>query len=114
MALNCGTGSITLKALVKRVREAPHSPSREFLVLRLEIEAVNFRKQASGNFRLAIDERRVEDQPSRVIGDLRPSPQFNLPLERLEVPLNPVHSNRERIDQVETLGVFGKHRCEIA
>jgi hypothetical protein len=28
--------------------------------------------------------------------------------------LNPVHSNRKRINQVETLGVFGKHRRERA
>ena len=41
-------------------------------------------------------------------------PQFNLPLEELEIPLNPVHSDRERIDQIEALGVFGQDRGERA
>jgi hypothetical protein len=32
----------------------------------------------------------------------------------LEVPLDPVHSNRECVNQVEALGVLGQDRREIA
>jgi hypothetical protein len=60
----------------------------------------------------AVDESRVEDQPRRIIGDLRLPPRLNLALQRLEVPLNPVHADRECINQVEALGVLGQDRCE--
>lgn len=36
-----------------------------------------------------------------------------MPLHRLKVPEDAIHSDRERIDQVEALGVFGKSRSEI-
>jgi hypothetical protein len=55
--------------------------------------------------------RRVEDQIRSVIRDLHLSPQLNLTL-RFEVPLNPVHSNRERVNQIEALGMLGQHRRE--
>ena len=71
-------------------------------------------QQAPGRFQLAGDEGRVEDQLRRVIGDLGLPPDLHLALQRLEVPLNPVHSNRERINQVETLGVLCQHRSEHA
>ena len=96
------------------VRQAPHRPGREFRVLRLEIQPVDLGQQAPGRFQLAVNERRVEDQLRRVIGDLRLPPRLNLALQRLEVPLNPVHADRERINQVEALGVLGQDRREIA
>ena len=46
--------------------------------------------------------------------NLRLSPQFNLALQRFEVPLNPVHADGERINQVEALGMLGEDRREIA
>jgi hypothetical protein len=39
---------------------------------------------------------------------------FNLTLQRLEVPLNPVNPDGERVNQVEALGVFGQHRPRTA
>ena len=71
-------------------------------------------QQAPGSFQLAVNKRRIEDQLRRLVGDLRLPPQLNLPLKRLEVPLNPVRSNRERINQVEALGVLGQDRREHA
>lgn len=65
-----------------------------------------------GASRLPSINARVEDQPRIVIGNLCLPPQFNLALEWLEVPLVPVHSHRERIRQVEALGVFGQRRRE--
>ncbi len=41
-------------------------------------------------------------------------PQLRLALRRLEVPLDPIHANREGVDQVETLDVLGQHRREYA
>jgi len=32
----------------------------------------------------------------------------------VEVPLNPVHADRERVNQVEALGMLGQHRREHA
>jgi len=37
-----------------------------------------------------------------------------LALQRLEVPLNPVYADRERINQVEALSVLGQDRREHA
>jgi len=38
----------------------------------------------------------------------------DLPLHRLEVPLDPVYADGWRIDQVEALGMFGQDRREHA
>jgi hypothetical protein len=73
---------------------------------------MDFGQQASWRFQLAVDEGRVEDQLRRVVGDLRLPRQFDLALQRFEVPLNPVHADRERINQVEALGVLGQDRSE--
>jgi hypothetical protein len=94
------------------VRQAPHRSRRELRVFRLEIEAVNLGQQASWRFQLAVDERRVQDQPCGIVGDLRLPPQFNLALQGLEIPLDSVHAYRERINQVEALGVLGQDGSE--
>lgn len=84
----------------ERVREAPYGSGGEFLVLRLEIEAVDFRKQASGGLQLAIDKRRIEDQLRGVIGDLCLFPQFNLPLEARS-SISVVRTVRDSADSYE-------------
>lgn len=96
------------------VRQAPHGPGREFRVLRLEVEPVDLGQEAPGSFQLAINECGVEDQLRCLVGDLRLPPRLNLALQRLEVPLNPVHADRERVNQVEALGVLGQDRSEHA
>ena len=63
-------------------------------------------QQASRGFQFAIHERQVEDQLCRLISDLRLPPRLNLALQRLEVPLNPVHADRECVNQVEALAVL--------
>jgi len=75
---------------------------------------VDFREQAPGRFQLALDERGIEDQLRRLVGDLRLPPRLHLALHRFKVPLNPVHSDRERVNQIEALGVLGQHRREHA
>jgi hypothetical protein len=105
---------VAMPAVVPVIRQAPHGSGREFRVLRLEIQPVDFGQQAPGRFQLAVDERRVEDQLRRVVSDLGLSPRFYLALQRLEVSLNPVHSNRKRINKIEALGVLGQDRRESA
>ena len=60
----------------------------------------------------AVDERIVKDQFCALVRDLRLPPRLDLELQRLEVPLNPVHADRECINQVEVLGVLGQDRRE--
>jgi len=64
-------------------------------------------QQAWWCFQLAVDERRVEDQPRRVVGDLRLPPDFDLALHGFEVSLDSVQAHRERIGEAELLGVLG-------
>src|SRR5260370_22155584 len=71
-------------------------------------------QQALGSVQLTIDEGRVENQLRLGVGDLRLLPVFDLALHRLEVPLDAVHTYRERVDQVEALAVLGQDRREHA
>ena len=54
----------------------------------------------------------AEYRISGVVPDLCLPPRLNLALQRLEVPLNPVHADRERVNQVEAPGVRGQDRRE--
>ena len=96
------------------VGQTPHRTRREFLVLRLEVQPVDLGQQTPGRVQLAVDKGRIEDQLRRLVGDLRLPPRLHLALQRFEVPLNPVHSDRERVNQVEALGVLGQDRRERA
>ena len=94
------------------IRQTPHRASREFLILRLKVQPVDLGQQTSWRFQGAIDERRVQDQPCGIVGDLRLPPQFNLALQWLEVPLDSVHSDGKGINQIEALAVLGQDRRE--
>jgi len=50
----------------------------------------------------------------RGIRDLGLAPRLDLPLHRLKVALDAVHSDRKRIDQVEAVGVLGQNGREHA
>jgi hypothetical protein len=103
-----------LEGAGKGIREAPHRPGRELRVFRLEIQPVDLGQQAPGSFQLAVNKRRIEDQPCGIVGDLPLPPQFNLALQGFEIPLDSVHAYRERVNQVEALGVLGQDRREHA
>ena len=53
---------------------------------------MNLRQQALGRFQFAIDERRVENQPRPIIGDLCLPPILDLPPHRFEIPLDAVYT----------------------
>jgi hypothetical protein len=75
---------------------------------------MNLGQQALGSVQLALNECRVEGHLRRRIGDLGLAPALDLPPHRLEVTLDAVYSDRQRIDQIETLGVLGQDRREHA
>ena len=112
--LELRNGIELLERARERVGQTPHCPRRELLVLWLEVEPVDLGQEASRRFELAIHKRRVEDQLRLGIADLSLAPALDLALHGLEVPLNPVHADRERINQVEALGVLGQDRSEYS
>jgi len=75
---------------------------------------VDLGQEAFRSVELAINKGRVEDQLRLSISDLRLVPRLDLALHWFEVPLDAVYSNRERIDEVEGLGMLGQDRSEHA
>ncbi len=75
-----------LERASERVRRAPHRPWREFLVLRLEVEPVDFGEQSPWRFQFAINKRGVRDQLRSLVCDLRLPPLFHLASHRFEAP----------------------------
>jgi len=98
----------------KRVRQASHGPCRKFLILGLEVEPVYSGQEALRGVRFGVHECRVEDQLGALVGDLCLTALLDLALHRLKVALDAIDSNRERIDQIEALGVLGLDRGEHA
>ena len=81
---------------------------------RLEVVAMNVPGQGARNVEFALDERPVNNEFRLLIGDLAGTPGLDLLTERLEIPLNPVDTDRKRIDDREVLRVFRENRCENA
>ncbi len=65
-----------------------------------------------GNIQLALDEGAVDDQFCGFVWNPRCFPSLDLLLHRFEVPLNPIYSDREHIDEAEVFGVLRQHRSE--
>ena len=82
-------------------------------MLRFEVPAVDLGQQALC-VEVTLHKCRVEDQLRLGVGDLGPAPRLDLALHWLKVLLDPVHSDGQRIDQVEALGVLRQDRREHA
>src|SRR3954462_9389781 len=80
----------------------------------LEVQPVYLGEKAPWCFQLAIHKRRIEDQLCSFISDLCLTPFLHLMTHWLKASLNPIHAYCERVDQVETLGVFRQDGCELA
>jgi hypothetical protein len=106
-------GSSFLKALGKGARQAPHRPGREFRELRLKV-VVNVGQTTLGRIELAINEGSINDQCRLGVGDLGQPPVLDLAPHRLEIPLDAVNANRERVDQVEALGVLREDGLKVS
>jgi hypothetical protein len=65
-------------------------------------------------FELPFDEGSVKDQFRLLAGDLGLPPPFDLAPHRLEIPLDAIYANRERVDQVEALGVLCENRLKVS
>jgi len=109
-----GNGVQFLECAGERVREAPHRPRRELFVLGLEVQPVHFGEKTPGRFQLAVHKRGIEDQLRSFVSDLRLTPLLHLTTHRLEASLNPINAYRERVDQIEALGVLRQDGRELA
>ena len=98
----------------KGIGEAPDRARPEFVVPRFEVQIVNPPGQLLRHFESALDERLVDDNFGRDIGEFAPLPRLHLLPHGLKVALHPVDADRNAIDQRERLRVFGEHRCEHA
>ena len=61
-----------------------------------------------------MDKGGVKDQLRLLVRDPCLPPVVDLAPHRLEIPLNAIYANRERVDQVEALGVFGENGLKRA
>ena len=63
--------------------------------------------------KFAINESRIEDQFCPIIRDLGLPPTVYLALHRLKVPLDPVHTDRQGVNEIEALAMLSQDRREI-
>jgi len=83
--------------------------SRALLSLSLDVPSQMLRR-----FQLAFHESLVDDHLYGDIGDFFLLPTFYLLAHRLKVPLHPVHTNRDAIDERKRLRVLRQHGRERA
>src|SRR5207253_10562098 len=81
---------------------------------RLEVIPMNVPRECARNAKVAFDERSIDYEFRLIVGDLVGAPGLDLLTERLEIPLNPVHADRQRIHDREVLGVLCKNRREVS
>src|SRR6202158_4066251 len=112
--LELGNGVEFLECAGKRIRQAPHRPRRELLVLRLEVEPMDFGEKRPWHFQLAIDKSGIEDQLCPLVVDLGLAPFLHLASHWLKAPLNPLDADSKGVDQVEALCVLGQNGREHA
>ena len=79
--------------------------SRALSSLSLDVPSQMLRR-----FQLAFHERLVDDHLYGDIGEFFLLPTFYLLAHRLKVPLHPVHTNRDAIDERKRLRVLRQHR----
>src|SRR5690242_8721239 len=80
----------------------------------LEVVAMDIPGESSRNTEFAFDERPIYHQLSLLICDLTGTPGLDLLTEWIEIALNPVHADRQRIHDREVLRMFRENRRELA
>jgi hypothetical protein len=70
-------------------------------ILPLKVQPLHLRQKALRPIQLFFDKGTVKDQFRLLVGDLCLPPRLDLAPHRLEIPLNAIYANRERVDQVE-------------
>ena len=98
-------GSSFLKALVKAFDKL-HMVLAKHRILRVKVQLVDIRQKALRCVELPFYKGTVKDQFRLLVGDLCLPPALDLTPHGLEISLDAIYSNRERVDQVEALGVL--------
>ena len=92
------------------IRQAPHRSRRELWISTGgALPAEGFAAPPARH-----RQRGTEDQLGTLVADLRTAPLLDLPLHRLEVALDAVHTHTKGINQVEALAVLGHDWRECA
>src|SRR5689334_13977943 len=81
----------------ERIGEGPHRAWSELRMCWLEVVSMNIPSESARNTQFALDERSIDYQLRLFVGDLTGSPGLDLLTERIEIALNPVHADRQRI-----------------
>ena len=87
----------------ERIRETLCRSRSEFLDRWIEIEVVDAPGQMLGNVQLTLYERPIDNEFCGLGRNPRALPSLDLLLHRFEIPLNPVDSDGEHIDEAECL-----------
>ena len=85
------------------IGERPHRARGEFRVGRLEVISMNIPSESARDAEFAFDKRPIYHQLRLLIRDLTGLPGFDLLTERIEIALNPVDADRQRIHDREVL-----------
>ena len=80
----------------------------------LEVVSMNIPGESARNTQFAFDERPIYYQLRLFVRNLTGLPGFDLLTERIEIALNPVHADRQRIYDREVLRMLRENRCEHA
>src|SRR5436189_198657 len=75
---------------------------------------MNIPRENARDVDVAFDERSVDHEFRVIVADLFGAPRLDLLTKRIEIALNAVHTNRQRIYDREILRVFRKDRRELA
>jgi len=81
---------------------------------RLEIMFVDVAGEMPRDVELVFDERSVDDELCLCIRDLTGPPRIDLLTKRIEIALNSIDTDRERIHDREVLRVLREYRCKHA
>ena len=77
----------------ERVRQAPHGPRHELLMLRIEVAIMHDTGQVLGYLKFSLDEGSVDDELRGLTRKLACASGFDLPTHRFEVALHAVYPN---------------------
>ena len=99
-------GFQSLEGRRERVRQAPHLPRRELLILRIEVVIVHHSGQVLGCLKFSLDECPINYELRGFIRKLAAAPSLDLPAHRLEAALQAVNADGNAVLQSEVLRMF--------
>ena len=112
--IDCGIGSISLNADVKAFHRLQIVRGRNSSYFGSKYKSCTVRARCFGASSPAFHERFVDHHLGGDIREFTTLPGLDLLAHRPEVPLHPVNTDRNAVDQRERFRVFGEHRREHA